>query len=340
MIKFFRKIRQNLLNENKVGKYLLYAFGEIVLVIIGILIALYLNKQSEQIQTESKIDALFENVLLELEMDINISTSRIYFYHRKDSIASLVLNTDLTYDDYTGKNSSALRNLVFNRRPYGISNAAYNVLISNINNIPEKYSEAVRFLNTSHNIARPLVDEFNVFVKDLIDRNFTDLENNYDWFSNGLNANNKEAIDYFLNNYKYKNKVVRYRSAAFNFKNNIENYRYAASTSYKEIATILNKPYKNLDFIINDEMLEKYVGTYVNNLQPDQTIEILYISDGPYPQMKYKGPNGFTFGFLPLKLGKEFCVERIGIARFQDNEQGLQLTIYRGHEATKYVKVK
>jgi len=63
MIKFFRKIRQNLLNKNKVGKYLLYAFGEIVLVIIGILIALYLNKQSEQKQTESKIDALFENVL-------------------------------------------------------------------------------------------------------------------------------------------------------------------------------------------------------------------------------------------------------------------------------------
>ena len=43
MIKFFRKIRQRLLIENKFSKYLLYAVGEIVLVVIGILIALQIN---------------------------------------------------------------------------------------------------------------------------------------------------------------------------------------------------------------------------------------------------------------------------------------------------------
>ncbi len=48
MIKFFRKIRQNLLSEGKTGKYLKYAFGEIILVIVGILIALWLNNQNQQ----------------------------------------------------------------------------------------------------------------------------------------------------------------------------------------------------------------------------------------------------------------------------------------------------
>ncbi|NER17556.1 DUF6090 family protein [Spongiivirga citrea] len=43
MIKFFRKIRQKLLSENKFSKYLIYAIGEIVLVVIGILIALQIN---------------------------------------------------------------------------------------------------------------------------------------------------------------------------------------------------------------------------------------------------------------------------------------------------------
>lgn len=43
MIKFFRKIRQNLLAENKFTKYLIYAIGEIVLVVFGILIALQIN---------------------------------------------------------------------------------------------------------------------------------------------------------------------------------------------------------------------------------------------------------------------------------------------------------
>jgi Family of unknown function (DUF6090) len=43
MIKFFRKIRQNMIKENRTSKYLLYAIGEIVLVVIGILIALSIN---------------------------------------------------------------------------------------------------------------------------------------------------------------------------------------------------------------------------------------------------------------------------------------------------------
>ena len=57
MIKFFRKIRQKLLTENKFSKYLLYAFGEIILVVIGILIALQINNlnQERQLRNEEKI---------------------------------------------------------------------------------------------------------------------------------------------------------------------------------------------------------------------------------------------------------------------------------------------
>lgn len=47
MIKFFRKIRQKMLTENKFSKYLIYAIGEIILVIIGILIALQINNANE-----------------------------------------------------------------------------------------------------------------------------------------------------------------------------------------------------------------------------------------------------------------------------------------------------
>ncbi len=48
MIKFFRKIRQNLLSKGKTGKYFKYAIGEIVLVVIGILIALQINNWNEK----------------------------------------------------------------------------------------------------------------------------------------------------------------------------------------------------------------------------------------------------------------------------------------------------
>jgi len=47
MIKFFRKIRYDLMEQNKTGKYLKYTIGEIVLVVIGILIALSINNWNE-----------------------------------------------------------------------------------------------------------------------------------------------------------------------------------------------------------------------------------------------------------------------------------------------------
>ena len=48
MIKFFRKIRHKLLNEGRLKKYLIYAIGEILLVMIGILLALQVNNWNEK----------------------------------------------------------------------------------------------------------------------------------------------------------------------------------------------------------------------------------------------------------------------------------------------------
>ena len=59
MIKFFRKIRQRLLSENKFSKYMIYAIGEIILVVIGILIALQINNWNEQRKDRAK-----EHILL------------------------------------------------------------------------------------------------------------------------------------------------------------------------------------------------------------------------------------------------------------------------------------
>ncbi|WP_396602470.1 DUF6090 family protein [Algibacter sp. R77976] len=54
MIKFFRKIRQNLIMENKTSKYFKYALGEIILVVIGILIALQINNWNENRKLQQK----------------------------------------------------------------------------------------------------------------------------------------------------------------------------------------------------------------------------------------------------------------------------------------------
>jgi len=68
MIKFFRNIRQKLLIEGKTGNYLKYAIGEIVLVVIGILVALQVNNWNEQSKHQNQ-----ENIYLaKLKEDVQI----------------------------------------------------------------------------------------------------------------------------------------------------------------------------------------------------------------------------------------------------------------------------
>ncbi len=76
MIKFFRNIRQRLLTENKFSKYLLYAIGEIILVVFGILIALSINNWNEarksrvvEIELLKTIKTDLDRTLLDLKDD-------------------------------------------------------------------------------------------------------------------------------------------------------------------------------------------------------------------------------------------------------------------------------
>ena len=62
MIKFFRAIRQKLLSESKFNKYLVYAIGEIVLVMIGILLALQVNNWNERSKNENRKEARLKEI--------------------------------------------------------------------------------------------------------------------------------------------------------------------------------------------------------------------------------------------------------------------------------------
>ncbi len=70
MIKFFRNIRKNLLNEGKTTKYFKYAIGEIILVVIGILIALQINNWNERENSISQAEKHLKTIKLNLQDDI------------------------------------------------------------------------------------------------------------------------------------------------------------------------------------------------------------------------------------------------------------------------------
>lgn len=72
MIKIFRKIRKRLLTENKISRYILYAVGEIILVVIGILIALSINSWNEDRLDKKEVSTYLDQIRTELAFDIKI----------------------------------------------------------------------------------------------------------------------------------------------------------------------------------------------------------------------------------------------------------------------------
>ena len=69
MFKFFRHIRQNLLMTNKTGKYLKYAIGEIILVMIGILLALQVSHWNNESADRKLEKRYLSELILDLQTD-------------------------------------------------------------------------------------------------------------------------------------------------------------------------------------------------------------------------------------------------------------------------------
>ncbi|WP_339753177.1 DUF6090 family protein [uncultured Winogradskyella sp.] len=133
MIKFFRKIRYDLMEKNKTGKYFKYAIGEIVLVVIGILIALQIdNLNTKKIENQREIKYL-TNIKLDLNKDIESLEYNINFRHKK------ALGIEKLLNQINGQQILNLSETTYNvvntlyQEKFQPSNVAYNELVSSGN---------------------------------------------------------------------------------------------------------------------------------------------------------------------------------------------------------------
>ncbi len=129
MIKFLRRIRLQLISENKTGKYLKYAIGEIVLVVIGILIALSINNwnenrklQNEELKLLFDIKTNLETNLFNFENDTLLNHQDVKQYLKIEEY----INNNLPYNNEL---DDAFGRLTFWGGPF-ITSTAYNSLQS------------------------------------------------------------------------------------------------------------------------------------------------------------------------------------------------------------------
>jgi len=157
MIKFFRKIRQKTLTENKFGKYLTYAIGEIILVVIGILIALQINNWNEFKKSQKKEALLIGQVISDAKADSLFFQTRISTLKKQDSVVNYVLFINQF------PKSDTLSNILVNRAilPYyrfallsevmdNYENSKENIGSWKIKQLLQEFKKSYHFLNQSY----------------------------------------------------------------------------------------------------------------------------------------------------------------------------------------------
>lgn len=100
MIGFFRRIRKKLANENQFVKYSRYAIGEIVLVMVGILLALYVNNWNENLKQEATFKSTLEQLYNTLKMDAYQFENQVKGYNNKIETIDFILTSPDSIDGY------------------------------------------------------------------------------------------------------------------------------------------------------------------------------------------------------------------------------------------------
>jgi hypothetical protein len=126
MIKIFRTIRQRLLKENRISKYMLYAFGEIVLVVIGIMIALGINNANQKRLDEETLTGYLNSIAQNVESDLRKAEKineirkelfpRISLSRRRMTVEYLKIRNEVYGDNLTSDFQYSVENLDFASR--------------------------------------------------------------------------------------------------------------------------------------------------------------------------------------------------------------------------------
>ena len=207
MIKFFRKIRQNLLMENKTGKYFKYAIGEIVLVVIGILIALQINNWNEKRGQEKTVKSIYSIIKSDLTNDIEKFDKIINKMALLDTVFKKVIQKKMTLKDY--QNCPDCVNLLMGYQDIAVEERGLKLLTDNGVLFDAKKDSLFIDINSFYSYYNT---EISVSQKEMSD-NFQDnwfyWKNNKPWFSDFYNrVKNDDLISYMLNSWDYRNRVA------------------------------------------------------------------------------------------------------------------------------------
>ncbi len=227
MIPFFRKIRKKMADDNKPMKYMRYAIGEIVLVVIGILIALQVNNLNESRKTRVNEGQILNDLIIEIEDDftsLNYGIERHSEAMNSCKVLLDIFNKNIDYNDSLSFHLAAVHYytvFMSNMGAYeslkskGFETISNKELRFEIINLYEKWYPILQYndnilsediLHIKRNFNQTHFDKFQLFEVipkegfryngEMIPNNFNQLKSNaeYKYFLKSLLASHSSVI--------------------------------------------------------------------------------------------------------------------------------------------------
>jgi hypothetical protein len=252
MIKFFRKIRQQLAYDNNVSKYTRYALGEIVLVVIGILVALGINNWNENRKNKHAERIVLNNIFKNLGID---SIQFNYYekqYEQIDNLHIELYKFGIKNENIDSISEPALirRTLYFKQ----LIGSDFKENIYNINNtkIKEAITSYTSSINDMENVywieLAPLINER---LKPYLAQE--ELYNTKNWFE----LKNRTFKDYTFEEIKGKNILDKNKFLALTKTKKFQQILFEVNVKWSDFYTRLKtaiEENKNLRKLIKSEL--------------------------------------------------------------------------------------
>lgn len=235
-MKAFNKQRFNLINMKGVKKYVLYAIGEIILVVIGILIAVNINYANETRKANQQFNTILNTYRQDVVTDTMLIAQHMQFLDLKKEAFDLFLSDTLTVEDY--KLNPFGYSLITSHNPFRLQEKGLKLLEDHTDKSTKKTdSLVIRILATHHAYKTLLVQSQERINRD-IDDNLSFLKNNKNWLKDLLNKNYTTEINSYFMSKDYFNRLALHKVYVVD---NYISFLKAYHTSAKSILDLLDE---------------------------------------------------------------------------------------------------
>jgi hypothetical protein len=251
MARFFRNIRQQLLVENRFTRYLIYAIGEIFLVVVGIMIAVYFNNKNTDKKTKAETDRLVADLEKGLKTNQFLLDRFSGRFDAQDSMMGLLINGELTEENF--RRNRILNDLMGNSTQYAwLQDENIITILQKERDFDPTYNQLIKLIK-SYKSRLDDLEKTAEELNELGNWNEKLMADNFDWYSGTTKEDRDKKVQYILRDPFYKNRLSLFRKK---FKNQISNI-----TSMVAIRAAIMGEIKRLNEGLNNAQLDEFFKT-------------------------------------------------------------------------------